>query len=164
VPGAAAGLETEVDAVTVRATAVAAAEQHIILRRRSSAVAGRMRGVWPVPGPVSSLDAAAALVRTLRCGLPAELVWPEYHTAVAELEQEGIRIERQWLLPAVHDAETVFVCLRPRARTAACAGAPEASPVRSGQFWLETIRLCVVHGASGPASATPRAGARPRPV
>ncbi|GAA3246438.1 hypothetical protein ACFO1B_54835 [Dactylosporangium siamense] len=44
--------------------------------------------------------AAASVVRTLRCGLPAELVWPEYETAVAELDHQRVRVERQWPLLA----------------------------------------------------------------
>ncbi|MFC5005448.1 hypothetical protein ACFPIJ_47415 [Dactylosporangium cerinum] len=110
VPGVAAGLEAEVDAVTARAAAVPAAELRTILRRlqplRSSAgyaAFGRYLD------RVSRLDAATSVVRTLRCGLPAELVWPEYDTAVAELDQQRVRVERQWPLLAVHDAGTAFV-------------------------------------------------------
>ncbi|WP_433606631.1 hypothetical protein ACQP2P_30585 [Dactylosporangium sp. CA-139114] len=110
VPGVAAGLEAEVDAVTVRAAAAPAAELRTILRRLEPL---RSQAGYTAFGRyldrVSRLDAAESLVRTLRCGLPAELVWPEYETAVAELDQQRVRIERQWPLLAVHDAETAFV-------------------------------------------------------
>ncbi|MEV4134719.1 hypothetical protein AB0J72_21425 [Dactylosporangium sp. NPDC049742] len=110
VPGVAAALTAEVDALTASLGAAPLGEvQRIMYRLGTLRSPAGYAAFGPFLERIVALDASAALARTLRCGLPEELVWPPYEQASAALDAGTMRTDQEWPLLAIHDAGTAVV-------------------------------------------------------
>ncbi|MEU0557568.1 hypothetical protein [Dactylosporangium sp. NPDC006015] len=110
VPGVAAALTAEVDALTASLGAAPLGEvQRIMYRLGTLRSPAGYAAFKPFLERIAALDAPAALARTLRCGLPEELVWPPYEQASAALDAGTMRTDQEWPLLAIHDAGTAVV-------------------------------------------------------